>query len=109
VQGHQFSRNGLKESTRFIEESAIHKSTLSEVIANMITKNRPAQTFETKPIIFGKVIHVSTKQDLHKPLKITNQKIETTNNLVFNEKIIVINPKQKRSRIIKKMQTIVLN
>ncbi|MDD3083923.1 MAG: hypothetical protein PHP82_02795 [Candidatus ainarchaeum sp.] len=109
IKGHQVSRKGLRKTNQFTQETAIYEGALSESIASFTTKNRSKKIFEPIAIPLGKVVLVSAKQDLHKPLKINGQKVEETSGLIFNKKTILINPEQNRSTIIKQMQKAVLN
>ena len=109
LKGHQISRSGLKSRTNFVEQTAIHEGAFSEGIASKLTPDKSSQTHTPKTIPLGKVVRVSTETDLHLPLKINGDKIETSNRSIFSNQTTIINPLQRRSRIIQQMEESVLN
>ena len=108
IQGHQISRKGLKQKTTAIENMARHEGAISETIASFITRDKSSQTFTPIAIPIEKIIQVSSKDDLHLPMKLHGDKFETATEINFGVKRVNINPNQRRSKIIDQMREEVL-
>ncbi len=74
-----FKKNGFKENFSPFNTSVFLEGAFSETVANILTRDKSKNDFSSKQLPLKRLIIVPHEKDLHKPIKIVGNSIESIN------------------------------
>ncbi|HNV01428.1 MAG TPA: hypothetical protein PKK60_03300 [archaeon] len=109
-----FSASGFKEDKSRFTTRVFLEGAFSESVANKLTRDRSSETFSPRVIPIKSVVLVPHEKDLHKPIKISGEKVESvdpkkaTLELSKLSRVVSFSPNITQVSLLKKIEAEIL-